>query len=88
MNTTLGAALGTVAGVAALGVGGVGYASVVERNWFALRRFTVPVLAPGVARRCAILQVSDLHLVPRQRRRIEWVRGLAGAAARPGRQLR
>ena len=76
MNTPLGAALGTVAGVAALGVAGVGYASVVERNWFALRRFTVPVLAPG-SRPLRILQVSDLHLVPRQRRRIEWVRGLA-----------
>jgi predicted MPP superfamily phosphohydrolase len=76
MNTTVGAALGTVAGVAALGAVGVGYASVVERNWFALRRFTVPVLAPG-SRPLRVLQVSDLHLVPRQRRRIEWVRGLA-----------
>jgi predicted MPP superfamily phosphohydrolase len=72
MNTILGAA----AGVAALGVAGVGYASAVERNWFALRRFSVPVLAPG-ARPLRILQISDLHLVPRQRRRIEWVRGLA-----------
>ena len=72
MNTILGAA----AGVAALGVAGVGYASAVERNWFALRRFSVPVLAPG-ARPLRILQISDLHLVPRQRRRVEWVRGLA-----------
>ena len=69
--------LGTAAGVVALGVGGVGYASVVERNWFALRRFTVPVLAPGTPA-LRILQISDLHLVPRQQRRIEWVRGLAG----------
>jgi predicted MPP superfamily phosphohydrolase len=76
MNTHLGTALGTVAGVAALGVAGVGYAAVVERNWFALRRCTVPVLAPG-SRPLRVLQVSDLHLVPRQRRRIEWVRGLA-----------
>lgn len=79
MNTHLGTALGTAAGVAALGVAGVGYAAVVERNWFALRRFTVPVLAPG-ARSLRILHVSDLHLVPRQRRRIEWVRGLAALA--------
>jgi predicted MPP superfamily phosphohydrolase len=69
--------LGTAAGVVALGVGGIGYASVVERNWFALRRFTVPVLAPGTPP-LRILQISDLHLVPRQRRRVEWVRGLAG----------
>jgi predicted MPP superfamily phosphohydrolase len=72
MNTIL----GTATGVAALGVGGIGYASVVERNWFALRRFTVPVLPAG-AKPLRILQISDLHLVPRQRRRIEWVRGLA-----------
>ncbi|NYG06650.1 putative MPP superfamily phosphohydrolase [Phycicoccus badiiscoriae] len=72
MNTILGAA----AGVAALGVGGVAYASLVERNWFALRRFDVPVLAPGAAP-LRVLHISDLHLVPRQRRRIEWVRGLA-----------
>ena len=70
------AILRTAAGATALGVAGVGYASVVERNWFALRRFTVPVLARG-ARPLRILQISDLHLVPRQRRRIEWVRGLA-----------
>jgi predicted MPP superfamily phosphohydrolase len=71
--------LGTAAGIATLGVAGVGYASVVERNWFALRRFTVPVLAAG-ASPIRVLQISDLHLVPRQRRRIEWVRGLATLA--------
>jgi predicted MPP superfamily phosphohydrolase len=71
--------LGTAAGVVALGAGGIGYASVVERNWFALRRFTLPVLAPGTPT-LRILHISDLHLVPRQRRRIEWVRGLAGLA--------
>ena len=76
MNTHLRAALGTVAGVAALGAAGVGYAAVVERNWFALRRFTLPVLAPG-SPPLRVLQVSDLHLVPRQRRRVDWVRGLA-----------
>ncbi len=68
--------LRTAAGVVTLGVGGLGYASVVERNWFALRRFTVPVLAPGTPA-LRILQISDLHLVPRQQRRIDWVRGLA-----------
>jgi predicted MPP superfamily phosphohydrolase len=79
MNTILAAAARTVAGVAALGVAGVGYANLVERNWFALRRFTVPVLTPGAAP-LRILQISDLHLVPRERRRIEWVRGLAALA--------
>ena len=38
---------------------------------------TVPVLAPG-QRPLRVLHVSDLHLVPTQRRKIEWVRALAG----------
>jgi predicted MPP superfamily phosphohydrolase len=65
--------------VAALGVAGIGYASLVERNAFVLRRFTVPVLPAG-APALRILQISDLHLVPRQSRKIEWVRGLAALA--------
>ncbi|QGN58444.1 metallophosphoesterase [Nostocoides sp. HKS02] len=72
MNT----ALRSLAGVAALGVAGVGYAGLVERNAFALRRFTVPVLPAG-SRPLRVLQISDLHLVPRQSRKVEWVRGLA-----------
>ena len=68
-----------VGGAAALGVAGLGYASLVERNWFALRRFTVPVLAPG-SRPVRVLQISDLHLVPRQQHRVEWVRSLAALA--------
>ncbi|MBD3143319.1 metallophosphoesterase [Microbispora bryophytorum] len=59
-----------------LGVAGIGYASVIERNWFRLRRFDVPVLAPG-QRPVRILQISDLHLTPRRHRLIEWVRSLA-----------
>ena len=66
----------TVGGAAALGVAGLGWASLVERNWFALRRFTVPVLAPG-SRPLRVLQISDLHLVPRQQHKVEWVRSLA-----------
>ncbi len=69
----------TVGGAAALGVAGLGWASLVERNWFALRRFTVPVLAPG-SRPLRVLQISDLHLVPRQQHKVEWVRSLAALA--------
>ncbi|MEU8268236.1 metallophosphoesterase [Sphaerisporangium sp. NPDC049002] len=58
-----------------LGVAGIGYASVVERNWFRLRRFDVPVLAPG-QRPVRILQISDLHLTPGRTRLINWVRSL------------
>ncbi|MEW9527597.1 metallophosphoesterase [Microbispora sp. NPDC049125] len=59
-----------------LGVAGLGYASVVERNWFRLRRFDVPVLPPG-QRPVRILQISDLHLTPGRSRLINWVRSLA-----------
>ena len=70
---------GTVA-LAAAGVAGVGYASLVERNWFALRRLSAPVLPPG-ARPLRVLHLTDLHLMPGQRRKVEWVQGLA--ALRP-----
>ena len=79
MTSTTRTALTTLAGVAATGVAGVAWAGLVERNWFALREATVPVLPPG-AEPVRVLQVSDLHLMPNQRRKIEWVRGLASLA--------
>lgn len=68
-------ALITTGSVAGLGAGALFWGTVLERNWYAVRSVTVPVLAPGSAP-VRILQISDLHLVPRQRRRIEWVRSL------------
>ncbi|MGV1008485.1 MAG: metallophosphoesterase [Dermatophilaceae bacterium] len=65
--------------LAAAGVAGVGYASLVERNWFALRRRSAPVL-PRDATPLRILHLTDLHLMPGQRRKVEWVRGLAALA--------
>lgn len=64
----------TAVGVA--GVVGVGYAALVERNLFTLRRFSVPVLPAG-SRPIRVLQVIDLHLTPGQTRKVDWVRGLA-----------
>lgn len=64
-------------GLVAAGAAAFGYASVVERNWFTLRRFEVPVLAPD-AEPLRILHLSDLHLTPGQRRKQEWVAALAG----------
>jgi len=72
MNTIARAALGLLAA----GAGGIGYASLIERNAFTLRRHTVPVLPPGSAP-LRVLHVSDIHLVPRQERKIAWIRGLA-----------
>ena len=70
-------AVHTGAGLTALGAGGLAYASLIERNAFTLRRFSVPVLPPG-APSLRVLHLSDIHLVPRQTRKIEWIRSLAG----------
>ncbi|MEI2766453.1 MAG: metallophosphoesterase [Dermatophilaceae bacterium] len=64
-------ALATTAGAV-----GVGYAGLVERNLFTLRRASVPVLPPGI-RPLRVLQITDLHLMPGQRRKLAWVRSLA-----------
>jgi len=63
--------------LAAVGVGGIGYASLVERNAFVVRRRSVPVLARG-RRPLRVLHISDLHLIPGQRRKAAWVSALAG----------
>lgn len=64
----------------ALGVLGLGAAfvagTVVESRAYVLRRYRLPVLAPG-SRPLRVLHLSDLHLTPWQRREREWVRGLA-----------
>jgi uncharacterized protein len=72
-KTALPLALGL--GVAA-GVGGLGYAAVVERNAFRLRRFEVPVLDPG-EEPLRVLHLSDTHLTPGRKRLREWIAGLA-----------
>ncbi len=74
MHTLARAALG----VTAAGAVGVGYASLVERNLFVLRRHTVPVLPSG-SRSLRVLHVTDLHLMPTQERKIAWIRALADA---------
>lgn len=61
----------------AAGAATLGYASLVERNRFVLRRFDVPVLAPG-STPLRLLHLSDLHLTAGQRRKQAWVRGLDG----------
>src|SRR6202008_527458 len=65
-------------GAVALGstVAGVGYAAVVERNAFGLREITMPVLTPG-STPLRVLHISDLHMLPPQRRKQAWLRELA-----------
>jgi len=58
----------TITSVAALaGAAAIGYASVIERNWFALREQEIPVLPPGV-QPLRVLHISDLHLTPGRHR--------------------
>ena len=60
------------AGAAALGVG---YAAGIERNNFALREVTMAVLPPG-ADPLRVLHLSDLHMMPGQKRKQGWLRDL------------
>jgi predicted MPP superfamily phosphohydrolase len=60
---------------AAVGAAAAGYATVVERNWFALRRFEIPVLPPG-AEPLRVLHISDAHLTPGRKRLMSWMRDL------------
>ncbi len=53
----------------------LGYAGIVERNWFALRRFEIPVLPPGTGP-LRILHISDTHLTPGRTRMRSWIRAL------------
>jgi predicted MPP superfamily phosphohydrolase len=56
-------------------VAALGYAVIIERNWFALRRFDIPVLPPGTEP-LRVLHISDTHLTPGRTRLQSWVRAL------------
>lgn len=73
----LGSAVWIGGGLLAAGAVTFGYASLIERNLFTLRRFDVPVLAPD-AEPLRVLHLSDLHLTPQQHRKQQWVAALAG----------
>src|ERR1700719_1172254 len=62
--------LAALAGGAALG-----YGSILERNWFVLRRADVPVLPAG-AEPVRVLHLSDIHLTPGRHRLLSWIRSL------------
>ena len=62
--------------VLATGAATLAYAGLYERTRWTIRRFEVPVLAPGSAP-LTVLQLSDLHMTAGQRSKQEWVAGLA-----------
>lgn len=70
---------GAVATAAVLAGGAIltgAYASLIERQRYQLRRAELPILPPG-HRPIRLLHLSDLHLMPGQRRKIAWLRRLA-----------
>ncbi|WP_297749599.1 metallophosphoesterase [uncultured Tessaracoccus sp.] len=50
--------------------------ALAEAHLFTLRRASLPVLPPG-SENIKVLHISDLHLLPRQRDKLRFVRGLA-----------
>jgi len=62
-------------GMVAAGAATFGYASLIERNWFHLRRLEVPVLPPGRPS-IKVLHLSDVHLTPGRKRLARWIRTL------------
>ncbi|WP_223407051.1 metallophosphoesterase [Occultella gossypii] len=65
----------------AIGIGALGAAAglswaLLEAQAYTLRRVTATVLPAG-ARDVRVLHISDLHLLPSQRRKVEWLRALA-----------
>ena len=66
---------GLIGTAAAAGGAAIAYAAIVERNWFALRRYDVPVLSDG-ARPLRLLHISDAHLTPGRHRLMSWIRSL------------
>lgn len=65
-----------LASAAVAGGATAAYASVIERNWFVLRRYEVPVLPAG-AGPVRVLHISDAHLTPGRHRLLSWLRSLA-----------
>jgi predicted MPP superfamily phosphohydrolase len=68
-------ALQALGAAAAAGGAAVAYGAVLERNWFALRRFEVPVLPAGLAP-VRVLHISDVHLTPKRHLLMSWIRAL------------
>lgn len=65
------------AGVVGAGVACVAYGVGIERTAYQVRRFSAAVLPPGAAP-VKVLHISDIHLLPRQGRKRDFLLGLAG----------
>ncbi len=65
-----------IGGIAAAGAACVAYGTLIERRWYRLKHITLPgVLQQDTPVR--ILHISDLHLVPGQQHRIDFLQRVA-----------
>lgn len=72
----IGGGLAVLGAGAAASAAALAYGHFVELNRFHVRRETLPVLPPG-SPDVRVLHLSDLHMIPGQRRKVDFVRGLA-----------
>lgn len=70
-------ALGALGALAAAGAACFAYGVGIERTAFQVRRVSAPVLPAGT-RPLKVLHISDIHLLPRQGRKRDFLRGLGG----------
>ena len=61
-------------GAGALAATALAWGVLVERRWYALRHVTVPVLGPEATQPLRVLHLSDLHQLPGQGHRLDFVR--------------
>jgi uncharacterized protein len=66
----------TAAIAAGSAMAGIAYGSLIERNAFVVREYTMPVLSPGSSP-LRVLHLSDIHMRPGQRHKQAWLRELA-----------
>lgn len=72
-----GAPLGWTAGLTLTAAAAtLAYASAVERTLYQVREETLPIL-PRIAAPLRILHLSDIHLVPGQKSKVDWLHSLA-----------
>lgn len=67
------------AATAGAGAAALAWGVAVERRWYALRWATVPVLTSAATRPLRVLHLSDLHQLPGQDHRLEFVRACLDA---------
>ncbi len=76
LSPTVARSAGRLLGAGALAGGSLTAYALCEARAYTLRRVEVALLPPG-SRPLRVLHLSDIHMMPTQRRKQEWLRGLA-----------